>query len=136
MYPRKFIKTGDRITLVSQFVCENLIVEKDSMMVDINNYKQSIDNAKEAKILSSSSLLSVESFPNPVTDYLIVKINTVIKEPYQIKLLDSEGKLITQNTISANVSNVDLQWISKGRYILMVYDPKGNPVLSRNFIKI
>lgn len=136
MYARKYIKTGDRITLIQQFECDKIIVETDSMVVDIKFYEKTIKNAREASLLSNSSLLSVESYPNPVTDYLVVKINSEIKEPYQFKLLDAEGKLISQSKILVNISNVDLQWISKGRYILMVYDPKGNPVLSRTFLKI
>jgi len=136
MYPRKFVKSGDRITLINQFVCDKIKVDIDSMVIDIKDYGKSIEKAKEASLLSASSMLSVESYPNPVTNYLILKINAEIKEPYQFKLLDAEGKVVTQNTVSANVSNVDLQWISKGRYVLMVYDPKGKPVLARNFIKI
>jgi hypothetical protein len=136
MYPMKYVRTGDKIALVSQFACDKINVDIDSMVVDIKDYSKSIEQAKEASLLSGSSMLSVESYPNPVTNYLILKVNAEIKEPYYFKLLDAEGKLVTQNLVSVNVSNVDLQWISKGRYILMVYDPKGNPVLSRNFIKI
>lgn len=137
MYPKKFIKVGNKLSLIERYVYDKDIVATDTMEINFSNYIQNIQTtASSIMVGDNETMLMVESYPNPVTDYLILKINSTVTEPYTLKLMDMQGKLVKQTALTTQETKYDLQWQTKGNYIVLVYDPKGNPIFSRQFVKM
>jgi len=135
MYAKKYIKSGDKITLLDQYYCNKSLLVKDSTEINMKDYVESVQKSASAMAGSTATIMAVESYPNPVTDYLILKINAPVTKPYSLSLVDMQGKLISQSALTLQETKYDLQWITQGNYILMVYDPKGQPVFSKKFVK-
>jgi len=136
MYPKRFVKTGQTITLLDHYVCNKELIVKDSMEINFADYLESIQNASLVTLGEEATLMTVECYPNPVTDFLVLKINAEVTEAYSTKLTDMQGKLIRQTALTSRETKYDLKWEVSGNYILFVYDPKGNPVFSTKLLKI
>lgn len=68
--------------------------------------------------------LTISAFPNPTTDYLILKINTYNSENFEYKLFDSNGKLLDNKQISDKETIIKTtQWLNS-TYYLSVYNEK------------
>ena len=62
-------------------------------------------------------------FPNPTTDYVTVNMEGFEFEtgPGSYQLYDLQGRLLKQNTINQNETQIDLNDLSSSIYILQVY---------------
>ncbi|MFM9946270.1 MAG: T9SS type A sorting domain-containing protein [Bacteroidia bacterium] len=137
MYPKRFYKSADKMSLIDRYVYDKVFEVNDTAELNFVNYMEYLQiNSDNVMRGENKTLLAVESYPNPVTDYIILKINTAITEPYTLKLMDMQGKLVKQSALTMQETKYDLQWQAKGNYIVMVYDPKGNPIFSRQFVKM
>lgn len=136
MYSGRFIKSGEQMTLINQYAYNQDIIVDDSTILGYQDYITSLGDIELLGLGNHGSLLAVESYPNPVLEHMTIKINSEIIEPYILKLMDSQGKLIRQTTLTAAETKYDLQWQAAGRYILMVLNPEGKPIFSRQFVKI
>jgi len=136
MYPKKFIKHGDKFVQISQIVYGKPIIVKDSLTLTMKDYLEFIPNKSTSNsLLMDNSIMSVESYPNPVTDLIILKINSPILEPYKLKLMDINGNIVSEIFLTNNETRYDLSWISKGSYFIQVFEPNGNPIYIKKFIK-
>ncbi|UZR93209.1 choice-of-anchor D domain-containing protein [Chondrinema litorale] len=87
-----------------------------------------VDNSKERNSNDSSDLLagnlsvSVDVYPNPVTDYLNVSMDTEVEGSGKIVLMDAFGKVVYENDITSYDSkqSIDVTRIDRGLYLLQV----------------
>ncbi len=72
----------------------------------------------------------VELFPNPTSDYLMLKGTILNKEDLEYRLLDITGKLVRSNKVdgSINVSN-----LSNGSYLIQLIDSNGSALGTQQF---
>lgn len=64
--------------------------------------------------------LSMVVYPNPSTDYLKLKIETSDIENYQYQLYDIKGNLIVNKMIIAEETEINMQNLLSGIYIMKV----------------
>ena len=66
--------------------------------------------------------LNISAFPNPTTDYLILKIaNEAIQESrFTITLYDLNGRVIEQQVVISNETAIDMNSLNAATYILKV----------------
>jgi hypothetical protein len=78
--------------------------------------------------------LLVESYPNPVKDYLTLDIQSNIKEPWSVIFTDLSGKQVLKTLVNESLTSFDLSGIPPGTYIMVVYNNNKIPIYSRRFI--
>lgn len=74
--------------------------------------------------------LMVSAYPNPVTDYLTLKIESDLYASWFISLLDMNGKLLERKNITANETNIVMNNFAPASYILKVYTTGKNDQIS------
>ncbi len=74
--------------------------------------------------------LLVSAFPNPATDYLILRVGNYDHQNLSYQLFDVNGRLIANRQIESNQTRIDMTGLVYGVYFLRVYsreitDPTG-----------
>jgi hypothetical protein len=136
MYPRRYHKMGEVTSLIEQYVYNQTIEVSDTIELNYVSYVENLENKDHPSGSIQKTLLAVESYPNPITDYIIMKINSVIVQPYVLKLMDNNGQILKETYLNLQETKFELQSQAKGNYYVQVFDPKGNPVYSRKFVKL
>ncbi|MBE0652166.1 MAG: T9SS type A sorting domain-containing protein, partial [Bacteroidales bacterium] len=65
--------------------------------------------------------LMVSAYPNPVTDYLTLKIDGDLYDSWFISLLDMNGRLLERKNITASETNIVMNNFAPATYILKVH---------------
>jgi hypothetical protein len=76
----------------------------------------------------------IHIFPNPVRDILSIQFDPRTNLDQVIKVIDVKGRIIYQNHFSGSLDISTDMW-SAGVYTVVLQEPKGNTILSRQFIK-
>ena len=135
MYPARYIKSGQNISLITEYVCNKKILINDSFVLDIKEYIENINISKINKTENpEQKLLLVETYPNPVSDILYININCNIKENWAIEITDETGKEKLKTEISSSFSTIDLSGFSNGFYIATLYNHQKLPIYNRRFL--
>lgn len=77
--------------------------------------------------------LQCSVYPNPATDFLILKMEGDVKSQYFASLYDINGKLLENRNINGNEASIDMRNLATATYFLKVV--KVNPAFSRQEIK-
>ena len=80
----------------------------------------------------TSIKLEMSVFPNPTTDFLILKTEEIDGLTYQ--LIDMQGKLIETNKVSINSTTIEMDKLASATYFLIV-TKNNNPVKTFKIIK-
>lgn len=70
--------------------------------------------------------LSIDMYPNPAENYLIIDFEEPLKESYTLRLISTNGKQITTKEFSPRLSRstIDLSDLKSGLYIIEIYNNK------------
>ena len=80
-----------------------------------------------AGIHEDVATISLITFPNPTSDYLVLEFTDYSDEKMVYQLIDLSGKIIIQNSINSSATQIDLKNYSKGTYFIKVIrDSKKN----------
>jgi hypothetical protein len=68
--------------------------------------------------------LNVALFPNPTADLLAIQLGGLVREDYQIDLLDATGRLVSTSKINKGqtISYFDTQTLYAGTYLVKIYN--------------
>ena len=66
--------------------------------------------------------LSVSAYPNPTTDFLILKIEGDVKTQYIASLFDITGKLLQSQKITSNQTNIVMSNLVPATYFVKITD--------------
>jgi hypothetical protein len=66
------------------------------------------------------STISLNTYPNPTSDYLTLELLDYSNEKMEYQLVDLEGKLILSKSINNVRTQIDLRAYSKGIYLINV----------------
>lgn len=87
--------------------------------------------------VKNDNVLTLQLFPNPVTNLLQVQLSSAERQPASISIADAAGKIIykkeLQLTDGNNAVSIPVQHLSKGMYYLIL--EKNNERESKAFIK-
>lgn len=75
-----------------------------------------VSEIKEAKDIN----LLVSAYPNPTTDYLTLSISEFDISNLSYQLYDMQGKLLQNEKITGNQTNIDMRNLVSATYILQV----------------
>jgi len=78
--------------------------------------------------------LSLSTYPNPVTDLLILKVESVIWKDLNFQMYSSEGKILFSDNLLNSETNIDMSALAPGMYLLRVCMEK-DPVKTFKIIK-
>ncbi len=67
---------------------------------------------------------SIKVFPNPIHDEVTIRIESL--KSYRYILFNSEGQKIKEDEINDFATIIDMDNITTGVYLIMIYDGKGN----------
>lgn len=135
MYPATYIKNGTNIHLITEYICNKKIIINDSFVLDMKEYIENINISKVNKTENpEQKLLLVDTYPNPVSDILYLKINCTVKEPYTIVITDETGKEVMRANISNSINSIDLSGFANGFYITTLYNHQQLPIYNRRFL--
>ena len=99
---------------------------------------QGIQQAFEIQTLSNPGLLTVQltavTYPNPTTDYVVLKITDTALENLQYCLLDLNGKTIVSKKITTSSTEINMRNFSIGMYLLKL-TKKNQPIKMFKIIK-
>ena len=81
-----------------------------------------LDHGKKLFMGESSQSLSVHAYPNPVTDYLKLSIESPIHQEGQVTILDTFGKVVYRGQVDNynNESNIDATSFARGFYLVRI----------------
>jgi len=68
--------------------------------------------------------LECKAYPNPTSDFLILKLNSSNILHLSFCLYDAEGKLIQKNNIESNETKIQMKNLNPSIYYLKVYSEK------------
>jgi hypothetical protein len=75
-----------------------------------------------------------EIFPNPVSDFLIIKTLTNDSSPYHVRVIDLSGKIVWQATnITSDLHSINTESLNAGIYLIQVQHHGG--IQSQKLIK-
>jgi hypothetical protein len=69
----------------------------------------------ESKLTNSLSI-----FPNPTSDFLTLKIQDYLNENLRFQLVDENGKLISNNQITALETEIEMRALARASYFLNI----------------
>ena len=99
---------------------------------------QGVQQAFEIQTLSNPGLLTVQltavTYPNPTTDYVVLKITDTALENLQYTLFDVNGKTIVSNKITTSSTEITMKNYSIGMYLLKL-TKKNQPLKTFKIIK-
>ena len=64
--------------------------------------------------------LSITAYPNPMTDYLIVKLGQP-SDDYSYELVSLNGKIIKKNKLKQSINKINPSFFASTTYILRIY---------------
>ncbi len=136
MYTNKYVKRGDLLTLLTSFKYETKLEVKDSEVLKLSDYLESITDANLVSEAVRVANYVVKTYPNPVKDILNIDINVQVTKSYHAKLLNAQGQLLNEVELNAQRNTIDMQWQTTGVYFIQVYDPDGVLLYAFKFLKI
>jgi len=99
---------------------------------------QGVQQAFEIQTLSNPGLLTVQltavTYPNPTTDYDVLKITDTALENLQYSLFDLNGKTIVSKKITTSSTEINMRNFSIGMYLLKL-TKKNQPIKTFKIIK-
>ena len=99
---------------------------------------QGVQQAFEIQTLSNPGLLTVQltavTYPNPTTDYVVLKITDTALENLQYTLFDVNGKTIVSKKITTSITEITMKNYSIGMYLLKL-TKKNQPIKTFKIIK-
>ena len=99
---------------------------------------QGVQQAFEIQTLSNPGLLTVQltavTYPNPTTDYVVLKITDTALENLQYTLFDVNGKTIVSKKITTSSTEITMKNYSIGMYLLKL-TKKNQPIKTFKIIK-
>jgi hypothetical protein len=66
--------------------------------------------------------LSLSTYPNPATNYLMLEVNDYDKSNLMYQLYDAQGKMIQNGGITDNITRIDMNSMATAVYFLKVFD--------------
>jgi len=105
-------------------------VQKDGKMLT-QGYHQPTLAIIEVKQIDEN--FSASLFPNPATSFLNIELDAF--EGVSFKLQDVNGKIIDQESITQNVTSLNVKNLERGVYLLKLVDQKDNKLKSYKFLK-
>jgi len=78
--------------------------------------------------------LTLSTYPNPVTDNLILKVESVVWKDLNFQMYNSEGKILFSDNLLNAETNIDMSALAPGMYLLRVCMEK-DPVKTFKIIK-
>ena len=99
---------------------------------------QGVQQAFEIQTLSNPDLLTVQlkavTYPNPTTDYVVLKITDIALENLEYTLFDLNGKTIDSKKIRTSSTEITMKNLSIGIYLLKLTKKK-QPIKTFRIIK-
>jgi len=68
--------------------------------------------------------LTISTYPNPVTDLLILKVETLEWNDLNFRMYNSEGKIVSTDKLLNSETNIDMSHLAPGTYFLQVFMDK------------
>ena len=77
-------------------------------------------------------------YPNPVEDFLNLRINGIGSETISFQIYDADGKLVVQQNTAgtSNLYQLQVSQLSQGNYFIQGYSAKGETIGKIKFIKL
>ena len=72
--------------------------------------------------------LIISTYPNPVTDLLILKVESLDWNDLDFRMYNSEGKMVSTDKLLNSETNIDMSQLAPGTYFLQV-------IMERNAVK-
>jgi len=99
---------------------------------------QGIQQAFEFQTLGNPGLLAAQltavTYPNPTTDFIVLKIKDTTLKNLQYTLFDVNGKIIASNPIRTSSTEIPMRNLSIGMYLLKL-TKKNKPLKTFKVIK-
>ena len=103
-----------------------------------SSVSQGVQQTFEIQTLSNPGLLTVQltavTYPNPTTDYVVLKITDTALENLQYSLFDLNGKTIVSKKITTSSTEINTRNFSIGMYLLKL-TKKNQPIKTFKIIK-
>jgi hypothetical protein len=103
-------------------------------MADLDN---TFTHSRVIAVKNDNALLTIQLFPNPVSDVLQVQIPSVKKETVTARITDATGRSVYVNQLPLaegnNATSIPVQQLPTGTYYLVIDAKAGRQ--SRKFIK-
>lgn len=88
----------------------------------VTNITESVTTYESTTGISDYDLNSVEInlFPNPANDFVVIQLNSLVKENVKVKLFDITGKFISETMIyqGTTIAHIDTRSLYAGQYIV------------------
>ena len=96
--------------------------DRENRKVNAVNEATTIYDGTSALSETEFNNLNISIFPNPATDLIAIQINTLVREDFNIELLDITGKSVSQSKIEkgSTIAYFDVQTLYNGVYLIKI----------------
>lgn len=89
----------------------------------LSNGQQQVVISEQVSVKSlKEELLNIQIYPNPTTSFVTIELAETMD--LQLQLLNTEGKLLQQQKLSTNSTQIDFSQVPSGIYWLNIHDQK------------
>jgi hypothetical protein len=67
-----------------------------------------------------TKVTTVQAYPNPVKDHLILRINSIDTKGLEVKVYNSKGRFLLDETIENQETTLNLSGLPEGLYLLLI----------------
>lgn len=137
MHAAKFVKTKNQISKISAYKYEETLTAKDTVHFNIQESKEYKEATRQHTYHSGlKTEYFVKTYPNPVIEEVVVTFKQTPLLPQQMELFTIEGKKIKSFKLSETDNRINLNWLSKGVFLIILYDEENNPIHQEKLTKI
>ena len=113
--------TSYNATLIDSTL-NNGVGSNDGFISRFNLYPYNFVSIKENTIIANN----VVAFPNPANNFVTLKINSGLKEKVRLKVYNTVGQIIHEETIIGNEQTIDCNKWATGMYIFVLSNKEFN----------
>jgi hypothetical protein len=106
-----------------------------------NEVSQGFWNSVTSITLSENDFLqdnlTINVYPNPVTNYVNIKFNASVLQSYHVSIFDVNGRILKKQKLSINSSETQIKMddLANGIYYLNVKQDNSNKIITYKLIK-
>lgn len=110
-------------------------VNVDQVFGMLPGLRTSTQTSGKDRQLNNVNKLTINTFPNPTTDYIQVQIPAALETAVQLRLMDMQGRMLHQNTLRTGdvTSVIDMADLPRGTYILRIH--QGQTLSTQKIVK-
>ncbi|HEY1045404.1 MAG TPA: T9SS type A sorting domain-containing protein, partial [Bacteroidia bacterium] len=122
MYHHRYMMMGNVLTKMMEFTSNTVSINYVKFFaLTLENSVESVQLSSYTESSELQASFKINTFPNPVKDQLNIVVKDSIVLPYKAVICDLSGRIIVEQELTQNLTDLNLQFEAAGFYLVSVY---------------